>query len=205
MGSRVDLNVSLTNGHFIIVSKDGRNLFQRLPTCIRIEEPHDEGEEETRNDQTEVELPSDARKGSGCGLEPDDIGHGEGGDTEADALGPEVRWEDLGDVAELGPIDGEAIEDAKDEHHGDAGSQGVTVVGTRILSYDSGLGGKRCHTTHHADCHVLWPWESIHQQHGKCVLDDADRDQECEYQELPMCVQAQSREDQGCIVCKHHD
>lgn len=188
MSGRVDLNIGLTDGHLVVVSKDGRNLFQRLPTRIRIEEPHDKREEETGDDQTEVEFPTDARKCSGRGLEPDDIGHGEGGDAEADALGPEVRWEDLGDVAELGSVDGEAVEDAEDEHHGDAGSQGVIVVGARVLSDDAGLGGKRCHTAHHADRHILGPWEAIYQQHGKCVLDNADRDQERKYQELPMCV-----------------
>src|ERR1700755_335615 len=86
MRLRIDQDISLTNGNFILIPKYGRNLFQWFPASIRVKEPHYDGQKETWNDQTEVELPTNVCKGSRRGLKPNNIRQREGGNTETDAL-----------------------------------------------------------------------------------------------------------------------
>lgn len=204
MCGRVDLNIGLTHHNLVVISKDGCNLLQWFSASIRVEKPHDQRQEEAWNDETEVELPADVRKRSRCELQPEDIRQGECGDAETDSLGSKVRREDLGQVTELGTVDAKAVENAEDEHHGNACSQGVVVVGAGILSHQACLPSECSYAAKHADRHVLGPWETINQQHGKQVLRGSDDEKESKDQQLTMCIQAQSREQQGRIVCEHH-
>jgi hypothetical protein len=59
MRSRINLNLSLVNCDFILISKDGCNFFKRQAASVGPEEEDADPTKDTRDDESEVELPSD--------------------------------------------------------------------------------------------------------------------------------------------------
>ena len=68
-------------------------------------------------------LPSNIRKGRRCRLQIHEIGEGDGGDSECDALGAEVVGKDLAVEDHTGDVDAAAVEEEED----------VAIVLVRVL------------------------------------------------------------------------
>jgi hypothetical protein len=59
MRSRINLNLSLVNCHFILITEDCSNFFERQAASIGPKEENADATKDTRDDESEVELPSD--------------------------------------------------------------------------------------------------------------------------------------------------
>lgn len=118
--SRINLRL-LISGHRIhflcsvhvrlhLVAKDGRNFLQCETLGVGVEEETNDGEEIGRDDEAEIELPSDLLESQRCDLQPHDVHEGYGANTECHALRPEVLREKLGVVDVLRPIEKQLCE-----------------------------------------------------------------------------------------------
>jgi hypothetical protein len=59
MRSRINLNLSLVNGNFILITEDCSNFFKRQAASVGPEEEDASPTKDARDDESEVELPSD--------------------------------------------------------------------------------------------------------------------------------------------------
>jgi hypothetical protein len=184
----IDLDISLVNSHLIHIAKNGRNLLQRQPIRVWEEDPHDDAANGTGDDEAEIELPPDRVEGRRGGLQPDYVHERDHGNTETDALGTEVRGENLAQVRELRAFAGQylilhhrvchrrikhtiikcPIEHLEDIKHSNSSLQCSLIVGRDEVGNQCCLQNKCKLRTEYTDGHELGPWEEIYE---KCTHD----------------------------------
>jgi len=105
----IDMDISTVHHDLVRVAEQRRNLFERDALGLREEEVRPSGAEDADDDEYQVKFPSDILESGCCRLEVDQIGQGDGGHGQAEALGAEVVGEELAVEDYAGDIDAKGI------------------------------------------------------------------------------------------------
>jgi hypothetical protein len=173
MRCMIDMNILTEYHDFILVTKQRCDFLKRHALRLRKENPCPYGTEAGYDDEDlrvslvsirvgkpsdlwsyQEELPSNVRKGRRCRLQIHEIGEGDSGDSECDALGAEVVGKDFAVEDDAGDVDAAAVEEEED----------VAIVRVRFCVH--GLGKERlsCELTkqlHPSEGRQRWAQEEL--------------------------------------------